>query len=708
LNKQFNVALIGNPNTGKSTLFNALTGLNQKIGNFSGVTVERKTGKLELTENLTASLIDLPGTYSLYPRSADEHIALEILNSTKNPDYPNVVVVVVDATNLKRNLLLLTQLIDLQLPVVLALNMMDVAEQSGIEINVTLLAEKIGVPVVAVTARDFQGITALKDAIVQQFEQPTLPSSTIHIHGYAPEVIDEIKNYFHINNDYAAFELAHHYHELNNLTQEKKDAIEAIGLKHNFNANKTQVAETIDRYNYINEILSDTVRKNKPALEETRSNTLDAILTHRIFGLLIFFVILFGVFQSIFNWSQYPMNVIENAFIGIENYLTAILPAGILTNLIIGGILPGMSGVLIFLPQIAVLFLFIAILEDTGYMARVTFMMDRLMKNFGLNGKSVVPLISGIACAVPAIMSARSIENWKDRLITIFVTPFMSCSARLPVYTLLISLVVPNRFVFGFLSLQGLILMAMYLLGFVSALLAGWLLKLFIKTKSKSYFLMELPVYRMPRWSNVGITIFNKARTFVMEAGKVILAVSIILWVLATFGPSKDFDAIETKYAKISSENATVELNSSTLESKKNAEKLEASYAGLLGKFIEPAIKPLGYDWKIGIALVTSFAAREVFVGTMSTIYSVQGDGEHLETVREKMLEARNPETGELTFTFATVMSLMIFYAFAMQCMSTFAVVYRETNGIKWPLIQLFTMTAFAYLAAFAVYQFLS
>ncbi len=708
MNKQFNVALIGNPNTGKSTLFNALTGLNQKIGNFSGVTVERKTGKLELTENLTASLIDLPGTYSLYPRSADEHIALEILNSTKNPDYPNVVVVVVDATNLKRNLLLLTQLIDLQLPVVLALNMMDVAEQSGIEINVTLLAEKIGVPVVAVTARDFQGITALKDAIVQQFEQPTLPSSTIHIHGYAPEVIDEIKNYFHINNDYAAFELAHHYHELNNLTQEKKDAIEAIGLKHNFNANKTQVAETIDRYNYINEILSDTVRKNKPALEETRSNTLDAILTHRIFGLLIFFVILFGVFQSIFNWSQYPMNVIENAFIGIENYLTAILPAGILTNLIIGGILPGMSGVLIFLPQIAVLFLFIAILEDTGYMARVTFMMDRLMKNFGLNGKSVVPLISGIACAVPAIMSARSIENWKDRLITIFVTPFMSCSARLPVYTLLISLVVPNRFVFGFLSLQGLILMAMYLLGFVSALLAGWLLKLFIKTKSKSYFLMELPVYRMPRWSNVGITIFNKARTFVMEAGKVILAVSIILWVLATFGPSKDFDAIETKYAKISSENATVELNSSTLESKKNAEKLEASYAGLLGKFIEPAIKPLGYDWKIGIALVTSFAAREVFVGTMSTIYSVQGDGEHLDTVREKMLEARNPETGELTFTFATVMSLMIFYAFAMQCMSTFAVVYRETNGIKWPLIQLFTMTAFAYLAAFAVYQFLS
>ena len=708
MNKQFNVALIGNPNTGKSTLFNALTGLNQKIGNFSGVTVERKTGKLELNENLTASLIDLPGTYSLYPRSADEHIALEILNSTKNPDYPNVVVVVVDATNLKRNLLLLTQLIDLQLPVVLALNMMDVAQQSGIEINVPLLAEKLGVPVVAVTARDFQGIPALKEAIAQQFEQPTLPSSTIHIHGYAPEVIDEIKNYFHINNDYAAFELAHHYHELNNLTQEKKDAIEAIGLKYNFNANKTQVAETIDRYNYINEILSDTVRKNKPALEETRSNTLDAILTHRIFGLLIFFVILFGVFQSIFNWSQYPMSVIENAFISIENYLTAILPAGILTNLIIGGILPGMSGVLIFLPQIAVLFLFIAILEDTGYMARVTFMMDRLMKNFGLNGKSVVPLISGIACAVPAIMSARNIENWKDRLITIFVTPFMSCSARLPVYTLLISLVVPNKFVFGFLSLQGLILMAMYLLGFVSALLAGWLLKLFIKTTSKSYFLMELPVYRMPRWSNVGITIFNKARTFVMEAGKVILAVSIILWVLATFGPSKDFDAIETKYAKMSSENTTVELNSSTLESKKKAEKLEASYAGLLGKFIEPAIKPLGYDWKIGIALVTSFAAREVFVGTMSTIYSVQGDGEHLDTVREKMLEARNPETGELTFTFATVMSLMIFYAFAMQCMSTFAVVYRETNGLKWPLIQLFTMTAFAYLAAFAVYQFLS
>ncbi|MEY2799147.1 MAG: hypothetical protein RI934_135 [Bacteroidota bacterium] len=705
MNTTINIALIGNPNTGKSTLFNALTGLNQKIGNFSGVTVERKTGKLNLTENLSASLIDLPGTYSLYPRSADEQIALEILNSTKNPDYPNLVVVVVDATNLKRNLLLLTQLMDLQLPLVLALNMMDIAKQSGIEIDIALLEKKLGIPVVSVAARDFQGVQELKNAIVKQYENPKLASTGINVHAYAPEVIDEIKAYFHIENDYAAFELAHHYHELGNLTQEKKDAVEAIGLKHHFNVNKTQVAETIDRYNFINEILSDTVSKNKPAADETRSNKLDAILTHRIFGLLIFFVILFAVFQSIFNWSQYPMGLIENAFIGIENTLTAILPAGILTNLIIGGILPGMSGVLIFLPQIAVLFLFIAILEDTGYMARVTFMMDRLMKNFGLNGKSVVPLISGIACAVPAIMSARSIENWKDRLITIFVTPFMSCSARLPVYTLLISLVVPNKFVFGFLSLQGLILMAMYLLGFVSALLAGWLLKLFIKTKSKSYFLMELPVYRMPRWSNVGITIFNKARTFVMEAGKVILAVSIILWFLATFGPSKDFDQINAKYAASIKADTT---QASLLTSKMNAEKLEASYAGQLGKFIEPAIRPLGYDWKIGIALVTSFAAREVFVGTMSTIYSVQGDAEHLDTVREKMLEARNPTTGELTFTFATVMSLMIFYAFAMQCMSTFAVVYRETNGLKWPLIQLFTMTAIAYIAAFGVYQLLS
>jgi ferrous iron transport protein B len=398
------------------------------------------------------------------------------------------------------------------------------------------------------------------------------------------------------------------------------------------------------------------------------------------------------------------MDMIELAFVELENILVQYMSPGIFTDLIIGGILPGLSGVLVFIPQIAILFLFIAILEDTGYMARVTFMMDRLMKKFGLNGKSVVPLMSGIACAVPAIMSTRTIENWKDRLITIMVTPLMSCSARLPVYTLLIAIVVPSQKVLGIFNLQGLVLMLMYLLGFVAAIFSAYVMKLIIKTKERSFFIMELPVYRMPRWSNVGIVIFNKVKTFVFEAGKVILAVSIVLWFLASYGPTEKMQAIDLKYELLQKqENANLQ----ELEHLKNSDRLEASFAGHLGKFIEPVIKPLGYDWKIGIALITSFAAREVFVGTMATIYSVESDDENLETVKQKLSAATNANTGLPTFTLATSLSLMIFYAFAMQCMSTIAVVYRETKSWKWPMIQLVFMTVLAYVSAFVVYSFL-
>lgn len=704
MKEEINIALIGNPNTGKSSLFNALTGLNQKVGNFPGVTIDKLIGFYAIDVARTARIIDLPGTYSLYPRSQDEQIALQVLGSKGNPDYPKVVVVVVDATNLKRNLLLFSQVLDLGMPCVLAINMIDQARAQHLEINIEGLSNAIGIPVVAISARNLEGIAELKVAIKKQIDEQVVVESGTDIKQYAPALIDEIKEYFEIDNDYVAFELAHHYHELLHLTSEKKELLKSLGEKHHFNHQKAQAQETIARFNHINELLFDNVIKPKDPERESNSNRIDKWLTHRVGGLILFFLILFVVFQSIFTWSTYPMDMIEQAFIWLENSLLKIIPAGIFQDLIVGGILPGMSGVLVFIPQIAILFLFIAVLEDTGYMARVTFMMDRVMKKFGLNGKSVVPLMSGIACAVPAIMSARTIENWKDRLITIMVTPLMSCSARLPVYTLLISIVVPSEMVFGFLNLQGLVLMGMYLLGFLAAIFSAYVMKLIIKSKERSYFIMELPVYRMPRWSNVGITIFNKVKTFVTEAGKIILAVSIILWFLASYGPSDTMQKIDLKYQTLTftSPEKTVELTRQM-----NSEKLESSYAGHLGKFIEPAIRPLGYDWKIGIALITSFAAREVFVGTIATIYSVESDGERLDTVRDKLKSAKNPNTGLPTFTLASSLSLMIFYAFAMQCMSTIAVVYRETKSWKWPAIQFAFMTVLAYVSALVVFQLL-
>lgn len=701
MREEVNIALIGNPNTGKSSLFNALTGLNQKVGNFPGVTVDKLSGSFQLKDQTKVRLIDLPGTYSLYPRSQDEQIALQVLGSPGNPDYPEVIVVVVDATNLKRNLLLFTQILDLGIPCVLAINMIDQARAQGLRIDVEGLSREIGVPVIAISARNNEGIEELKDAITIQLNKKKIVNTGINVRQYAPELIDDIKKYFELENDYIAFELAHHYHELNHLSKEKKAQLKALAEKHQFNASKAQASETIARYNWINELLFDTVYKPFDPVKESYSNKIDKWLTHRVGGLIIFFVILFLVFQSIFTWSTFPMDMIELTFVELENILTQYMSPGIFTDLIIGGILPGLSGVLVFIPQIAILFLFIAILEDTGYMARVTFMMDRLMKKFGLNGKSVVPLMSGIACAVPAIMSTRTIENWKDRLITIMVTPLMSCSARLPVYTLLIAIVVPSEKVLGIFNLQGLVLMLMYLLGFVAAIFSAYVMKLIIKTKERSFFIMELPVYRMPRWSNVGIVIFNKVKTFVLEAGKVILAVSIVLWFLASYGPSAKMNAIDQKYEILQQqENANIQ----ELEQLKNSDRLEASFAGHLGKLIEPVIEPLGYDWKIGIALITSFAAREVFVGTMATIYSVESDDENLETVKQKLSAATNAKTGLPTFTLATSLSLMIFYAFAMQCMSTIAVVYRETKSWKWPMIQLVYMTVLAYVSAFVVY----
>jgi ferrous iron transport protein B len=703
LKNKLRVALVGNPNTGKSTIFNSLTGLNQKIGNFPGITVDKKSGLSKMPDGEFIEIIDLPGTYSLYPKSADETIVFEVLSHKENPSFPDLVVVVADATNLKRNLLLFTQVADLGLPVIIALNMMDLAEKGNIEIDIDALAKLLNIPIVPLAARKSQGIEALKNVIQYQTKMP-LQLPTIDVEAIAPDLINDISEHLSINNAYVALQIAHQHEHLKYLSKAQIAHIKTLVLQYQFHSQKAQASETIARFQFINDVLLDTVKYKSVALEENISNKIDHYLTHKIWGLVIFMGVLFAIFQSIFAWSEYPMYLIETVFVWLAEKGHQYLPSGALSNLLIDGVLAGLSGVMVFIPQIALLFAFISILEDTGYMSRVTFMLDRLMRKVGLSGKSVVPLIGGLACAVPSIMSARTIENWKDRMITIMVTPLVSCSARLPIYTLLISLVVPKKMLLGIINLQGLALMSLYILSIVTAILVAWLMKLLIRSNLKSYFIMELPVYRMPRWNNVGITMYESVKTFVTEAGKVIVAVSIILWVLASYGPSNKFELIDKKYqsSEIIKKYPKEEINRLIA-----SEKLENSYAGLLGKSIEPGIRPLGFDWKIGIALITSFAAREVFVGTMATLYSVDGDATKMESVREKMASATRADTGEIVFTTATAFSLMIFYAFAMQCMSTMAVVYRETKSIKWPIIQFSYMLVLAYVSSLIVYQLL-
>ncbi|PTQ95893.1 ferrous iron transport protein B [Mucilaginibacter yixingensis] len=697
------VALVGNPNTGKSTLFNVLTGLNQKIGNFPGVTVDKKTGTCQLPDGRTAEIIDLPGTYSLYPKSKDESIVFSVLADKHTDTTPDLVVIILDATNLKRNLLLYTQVADLKIPVIVALNMTDLAGKSGIIINTETFSQKLGVPVVSISARKAKGIDELKQAIAFANKVP-LQLDSIDVESIAPALIADISAEVKTDNPYFALQLAHQHEHLKSLTSEQSDRIEALEQKHSFHSQKAQATETIARYNFINELLADTVTQPENAREESMSNKIDHVLTHKVFGFVIFIGILLFMFQSIFAWSAYPMDLISSGFVLLQDWLHKALPAGPLTSLLVDGIVAGLSGVLVFIPQIAILFAFISILEDTGYMARVTFMMDKIMRKVGLNGKSVVPLIGGFACAVPSIMSTRTIENWKDRIITIMVTPLVTCSARLPVYTLLIALVVPNKTVWWIFNMQGLALTAMYILSLVSAVVVALVFKFIIKGRERGYFIMELPVYRMPRWNNVALSMYDRSKAFVFEAGKVIIAVSVVLWVLASYGPGKRFEQIESKYSQ---PQYTKTVKADDLQRMVASEKLENSYAGVLGHVIEPAIRPLGFDWKIGIALITSFAAREVFVGTMATIYSVNGDADNMQSVQEKMAGARNPDTGKPVFTVAVAFSLMMFYAFAMQCASTMGVVYRETKNWRWPLAQFTYMTVLAYVVSLITYQLL-
>ena len=698
------IALIGNPNAGKSSLFNQLTGLRQKTGNFPGVTVDKKSGTWPLDVQTAATVVDLPGVYSIYPKSLDEQVVTDILANPAHPDYPTVAIVVVDASNLHRNLLLFTQVADLGVPVVLALNMLDVAQKQGKEVNAVRLAMRLGIPIVRINARTGEGLDKLKQAVLGQMKEPTLPPSLFFDPADgAAELVAETRKDYALNSNYLALQYLIQHDGFSFLNQAQRVGLDTLIDRYGFSEQTFQADETITRYKRIAPLVAEAVTQQSAADAPTWSQRLDRFLLHPVWGYAIFTFVLMLIFQAIFAWAQPFMDGIDTGVAWLNGQLKTSLPAGPLTDLLTDGVLAGIGGVLVFIPQIAFLFLLIALLEESGYMARVMVIMDRIMRKFGLNGRSVVPLISGVACAVPAIMATRSIGTRRDRLITILVTPLMSCAARLPIYTILIALVVPDRRVLGLFNLQGLALMSLYLLGLVSAVASAALLKLFLRTKETSFFIMELPTFKLPRWNHVALTVWESVRSFVWEAGRVILAISIVLWVLASYGPGNSMEQAETR---VREQRAT--LTDDAVQNRIASERLEASYAGQFGHFIEPAIKPLGYDWKIGIALLSSFAAREVFVGTMSTIYSI-GGGDGADdagvTIRERLRQERNPATGGPMYTPALAWSLLVFYVFAMMCMSTLAATQRETKSWKWPAVQLGYMMALAYLAAFATYQ---
>lgn len=692
------VALIGNPNVGKTSVFNALTGLNQQVGNYPGITVEKKKGSAKLSDDVKAKIIDLPGTYSLNASSIDENVVIELLLNKNDEDFPDVAVVVTEVENLKRNLLLFTQIKDLEIPTILVINMADRMQLKGIELDVSILEKELKTKIALISSRKKTGISELKNLILNFTELSTEPC--LNASSIDPEYFDKLRKAFPNQLLYKLWLVI--TQDVNFLNLERNE-IKSTFTKSHADLKRLQQKETIKRYQFINDTLKMGQKIDSSKASDIRAK-IDRILTHKIFGYLIFFGILMLIFQFLFDWSSLPMEFIDETFAYFSSVAKQNLPAGEFTNLISEGIIPGIGGIVIFIPQIAFLFLFISVLEESGYMSRVVFLMDKIMRKFGLSGKSIVPLISGTACAIPAIMSARNIENWKERLITILVTPFTTCSARLPVYAILISLIIPEQRLFGFLSLQGLTLMSLYLLGFGAAIFSAYLLNKILKLNCKSYFVVEMPGYKIPMIKNVSINVLEKTRAFVSGAGKIILALSIILWYLGSHGLSNDFNNAETI---ISNQNQGKTISSEAFEDDVNAFKLENSYIGYVGKAIEPAIRPLGYDWKIGIAVVSSFAAREVFVGTLATIYSVGSHSDEETTIKNKMAAEVHPETGKKIFNFATGISLLLFYAFAMQCISTLAIVKKETNSWKWPIIQLVFMSGFAYLTALIAYQVL-
>lgn len=677
------IALAGNPNCGKSTLFNALTGLRQKTGNFPGVTVEKHSAlisnqKTEADQAQTVELVDLPGTYSLFAKSPDEVITSRVLVEEGNTDHPDAVLLVIDATAVRRGLYLATQIIDLGFPVWIVLNRIDLANSRGIGIDVKLLEEQLKVPVLKVNALHGEGVNELKR---QLFQHPKPP----------PPFLAELPNDGMNSAPAIDYSSGFKSNLLHFLEQGENDQT----------GSKIQSREAVQRYKKIGEILKGVFTSAKP-LRKSNTAGIDAVLTHRFGGYLFFLLILFLIFQSVFSFASIPMDFIDETFSSTGDYLYQLMPEGVLRELLINGVWAGLGGVVIFIPQIALLFGFIALLEDSGYMARVSLLMDKLLRGFGLNGKSIIPLMSAVACAVPSILGTRTIANRKERLITILILPLVSCSARLPVYTLLIGLVIPDGNFWGVFNYKGLALFFLYLIGFAAALFTAMVLKYILKTREKSYFVVEMPSYQIPRWQNVLFVMFDKVKVFLFEAGKIIIAISIVLWFLSSFAPGDTHSLIDRKYQALAAQQSD---STQSLALKMNEEKLAESYAGILGKSIEPFISPLGYDWKIGIALITSFAAREVFVGTMATLYSSDESESNLQS---RLAMAKNPETGKPLYTLASGVSLLLFYAFALQCMSTIAVVRRETGSWKYTFFQLAYLTALAYLAAFVAYSLLA
>ncbi|MCF7566934.1 ferrous iron transport protein B [Sabulilitoribacter arenilitoris] len=698
MSKQINVALIGNPNTGKTSVFNALTGLNQKVGNYPGITVEKKEGICKLPRGVKAHIIDLPGTYSLNASSLDENVVIELLLNKKDKDFPDIAVVVSDVENLKRNLLLFTQIKDLEIPTVLVINMADRMRYKGISLDIEYLEKHLQTKIALISTRKNEGINDLKQLISNYKDISIAPC--INASEIDTEYFDSLRKAFPNQLIYKLWLVITQDVNFGKTDRNEIDAISSFKTKSESELKRLQQKETIKRYQFINNVLKKGQTIDASQAKDLRSK-LDRVLTHKVWGYLIFFVILLTIFQAIYDWSSIPMDFIDSVFASLSEWAKTQLPKGAFTNLLAEGIIPGLGGIVIFIPQIAFLFLFISVLEESGYMSRVVFLMDRIMRRFGLSGKSIVPLISGTACAIPAIMATRNIESWKERLITILVTPFTTCSARLPVYLIIIALVIPEGRFLG-LGYQALTLMLLYLIGFGTAVFSAYILNKILKIKSKSFFVVEMPNYKLPLFKNVGLTVVEKTKAFVFGAGKIILAISIVLWFLASYGPGENFNNAENI---VKAEDASQNLNEEELQQKIASHKLEHSFIGLTGRAIEPAIRPLGYDWKIGIAIVSSFAAREVFVGTLATIYSVGSDEE--ETIKNRMAGEINPVLGGPLFNFASGISLLLFYAFAMQCMSTLAIVKKETNSWKWPTLQLVIMSAFAYIVALIAFQLL-